>query len=126
GERLVAHLWVAAGRRRHERAGAVENEMGVEALPVDPGYGQHVHQADRSFERHGVHEDVRLLTRLGLDVLEDLVLVVDDRIALTDPLAHDLRHRAIPFPVGLTTAPPDPRAAAGVPTAADDCQASSA
>jgi hypothetical protein len=103
--------------------------MRIEALPVDPGHGQHVHQADRALEGHRVHEDVCRLTRLGLDVLEDLVLVVNDCVALADSLTHDLRHREMPLPVGLllpvglTRAPPSRAPGEAVPIAGDGCRA---
>ena len=101
GERLVTDLGVAARGRGHQRARAVEHQVGVEALPVDPGRGQHVHQTHGPLEGHGVHEDVGVLSWLRLDVLEDLVLVVDDRVALLDALTHDLCHCRTPSLVGL-------------------------
>src|ERR1700712_2040598 len=58
-------------------AGAVEQDGGVEALALQAGRLEEVHEADLALEGDGVEGDERLLARLGLHVLEDLLLVVD-------------------------------------------------
>jgi hypothetical protein len=40
---------------------------------------QEIHESDGSLEGHGMKGDERLFARLGFDVLEDLLLVVDER-----------------------------------------------
>ena len=69
-ERLVAHLREAARAGGHQHAGPVEHEVGLEALALHARRGEQVDQADRALVGHGVHERVRALAGLRLDVRE--------------------------------------------------------
>src|SRR5215213_9687856 len=127
-ERLVTDLWVAAGSGCHQRAGTVEHQVGVEALSVDAGCREHVDQPYRALERHRVHEDEGLFPRFRLDVLEDLVLVIYDRITFADALTHDLCHGQTSSLLRLNfskhrTARPSRAVAEVGPTAGGDFQA---
>src|SRR5580658_957812 len=80
GERFVAERREAA-LQAERHAGAIEQHRGLESLAQQPRRLQQVHQSDRSFESDGVKGHERFLARLGLDVLEDLLLIVDEVIA---------------------------------------------
>ena len=50
-------------------------------LRMQAGGLEQVDQADRALEGNGVEGDQGLFARLGFDILEDLLLVIDEKIA---------------------------------------------
>src|SRR5579875_1171853 len=94
-EGLLADRGVAAGAGGEEHPRPVEDDVDVEALPDQAGRRQQVHQGDRPLVGDGVDEDVGLLPRLRLDVLEDLLLRVVEKLPGLRLRGLDrLRHRA--------------------------------
>ena len=81
GKRLVAKLGEAALDAKRD-ARAVKQDRGLEPFPLKPRRLQQIDEADRAFERDGVKGDERLFARLRLDVLEYLLLVIDEEVAL--------------------------------------------
>ena len=63
-----------------KHAGAIEQDARVEALAHQARGLKHVDEADGPLEGHGVEGHERLLTGLGFDVFEDLLLVIDEEI----------------------------------------------
>ena len=64
-----------------EHARPVQQHARLEALAHEARGLEHVHEADRAFEGDRVECDERLLSRACFDVLEDLLLIVDEKIA---------------------------------------------
>src|SRR5271165_6685196 len=60
---------------------AVEQDRGFEPLPEEAGCCQGVYQADRSFEGNRMKRYQRLFPRLGFDILEYLLFVIDEIIS---------------------------------------------
>src|SRR6202048_3126503 len=88
---FVTKLWKAAlNAERH--AWPIEKDRGLEALGLQTQRLKHVHEADPAFEGDGVKGDEGFLTRLGLDVLEHLLFVVDQVVALLMRGRSDGRH----------------------------------
>ena len=80
GERLGRELRKAPlDAEQHARP--IQEDARLEPLPHQARGLQHVHEADRPLERHGMEGDERLLSGLGLHVFEYLLLVVDEEIA---------------------------------------------
>src|SRR5580692_3977435 len=65
-----------------EHPWTIEEHARFESLSHE-AYGlEHIDQADRAFESDCVKRDERFLARLGFDILEDLVFVVDEEVAI--------------------------------------------
>ena len=72
--------------------GAIEQNRGFKAF-VDQTAGlQQVHQADGTFEGHGVKGDQGFFTRLSFDIGKDFFLVIDEKIAWLIARTADSRH----------------------------------
>src|SRR5882724_571316 len=82
GEGLLVHAGVAAGAGAEEHAGPVEHDLDVEALADEAGGRQQVDQRHGALVRNAVDEDEGLLTGIGPDVLEDLLLDVVHDLAV--------------------------------------------
>lgn len=54
-----------------------------------------VHKADRALESHGMEGHQRLLARLGLHILENLLFVIGEEIPVLVRFLGDLWHPAL-------------------------------
>src|SRR5262249_47479001 len=80
GEALGADGRVATVPRGQQDSRPIKDDRNVEALPDQTGRGEQVDQRYRALERDRVDEDERLLTWVCLDVLEDLLFGVVQRV----------------------------------------------
>src|SRR5258708_4657900 len=80
-ERFGAELGVAAlDAQKNTRP--VQEDARFESFSHEPRGLQHVDEANRALEGHGMEGDERLLSRCRFDVLENLLFVVDEVVAL--------------------------------------------
>src|SRR5260370_3914427 len=80
----------ALDAERH--AGSIEEDRGREALALEAQRLKHVHETNRALEGDGVKGNEGLLARLGFDVLEHLLFIVDQVVALLMSGCGDGRH----------------------------------
>src|SRR5260370_35025310 len=80
----------ALDAERH--AGSIEEDRGRQALALEAQRLQHVHETNRALEGDGVKGNEGLLARLGFDVLEHLLFIVDQVVALLMSGCGDRRH----------------------------------
>ncbi len=81
GKGLVAELRkTALNAQGHARA--IEQNRRLEAFALEPQRLQDIDETDGAFEGDGVECDQRLLARLGFDVFEHLLFVIDQIVAL--------------------------------------------
>src|SRR5258706_1514710 len=80
----------ALDAERH--AGSIEEDRGREALALEAQRLKHVYETDRAFEGDGMKGHEGLLARLGFDVLEHLLFIVDQVVALLMSGRGDGRH----------------------------------
>src|SRR5262249_36952601 len=98
GERGLADAWVAARAGGEQHARAVQDDVHVEALAYQAGRREQVDQCHRALVGNGVDEDEGLLTWLGLDVREDLLIRVVQSLAFVRDSGRDrLRHGSSSF-----------------------------
>ena len=101
-EVLVAREGIVAETREatlhaERDAWAVEKDRRLETLAKQAGRLQQVHEADGTLEGDSVKRDEGFFPRFGLHVLEHLLLVVDEEIALLVVRNIDCRHIGSPW-----------------------------
>jgi hypothetical protein len=73
-------FWAPGNAERH--AGPIEQDRGLEPFALEPQRLEDVDETDGAFEGHGMERHECLLARRGFDVLEDLLFVIDQIVAL--------------------------------------------
>ncbi|CUX05440.1 hypothetical protein AGR1B_pAt30105 [Agrobacterium fabacearum S56] len=73
----------------------VKKDRSLIAFPLQADGIENVHKPDGAFERHRVEGYERLLTRVGLNVLENLGLVVDKEVTILVRRLRYFRHVCI-------------------------------